>query len=398
MTIREIDRALDRLRGAAESISANLLEIELDPDRKLLDVTALTGTSATRWAEARVTLAQLWQWYALLDGLLGRAARLRGTRTRLASDQLAELGELIEGASIELPREQVSLEQRDLLSGSEALRCTPEDLLTRMSVAFDESKTVIGAITKAWEAFTPRLHAVRETLDGNAELASALGDAEPGGLELARRRLSELTEALSKDPLSVRAEHIEPLETSLQTIRRDLDSLAEIRSEISSLLTHAREALEELRATAQAGREANQQALIKIAAPAVPEPLTLDSALEAQLDDVAEISRSGAWREARAALEQWTTRVQSLLEQSRRIAAENRAPMETRNELRGLLDAYQAKARRLWLIEDLELSGIFDEAHRALYTAPTDLVKAAELVRCYQLALGENSPEREVCR
>jgi hypothetical protein len=399
MTIEEIDSALNRLRGAAESISANLLEIELDPDRKLLDATALTGESATRWAQASATLTQLWQWYALLDALLDRAAGLRGARTRLATNQLTELSELLDGASIELSNEQVPLEQRDLLGGSGAARrCTPEELLTRMSVAFDESKTVVAAIGKAWETFTPRLHGARETLDGNAELASALGEREPRELDLARRRLSKLTDALSKNPLSVSAGDIEPLEASLQSIRRDLSSLEEVRHEITQLLGDAHNLLEELRRTARDGREASQEVLIKIAAPTVPEPLSLDSTLEAQLEDVAEISRSGAWREARAALEQWTTRVRSLLEDARRIAVENRAPIETRNQLRGLLDAYQAKARRLGLIEDLELSGMFDEARAVLYTAPSDLARAAELLRCYQRTLGENPPAREVLR
>ena len=92
---------------------------------------------------------------------------------------------------------------------------------------------------------------------------------------------------------------------------------------------------------------------------------------------MAELSDQGEWREARAALEQWSVRAESLLDEARRIAAENRAPLETRGQLRGLLDSYQAKATRLGLIEDAELSAIYDEAHETLYTAPTDLAHAS---------------------
>jgi hypothetical protein len=399
MTIEEIDRTIHRLRGAAESIGANLLEVELDPNRKLLDATALEGASATRWAEASATLTQLWQWRSLLDGFLARVAQLRGTRARLQTNQLTELSALLRGASIELSDQHVPLEQRDLLGDyGAALRCTPDELLARMSEAFDEAKTVLAAIAKAWETLIPRLRSVHEALEQSAELARTLGDAEPRELELARRRLAELAEALSKDPLSVSGGDIEPIEDSLQATRRDLDGLEEVSREIARLLGDARNLLEELHRAAQLGKEANEQALIKIAAPGVPEPLELDGALEAQLEDVAEISHSGAWREARAALEQWTSRARSLLDQAQRIAAENRAPIEARNQLRGLLDAYQAKAKRLGLIEDLELAGMFDDARDVLYTAPTDLARAAELVRRYQQALGENPPAREVLR
>lgn len=398
MTIEEIDSTIHLLRDAAEQISANLLELELDPNRKLLEATELQGESATRWAQASASVALLWQWYSLLDGLLDRAIGLRGTRTGLPDSQLAELRALLEGASIEFSSEQVPLEERALFAGSQARHCTAHELLARMSVEFDQSKTVLAAIGRAWDTFVPRMSAARAALDESAQLALALGDGEPSELDLARRRLTELAGALSKDPLSVSAGDIERLETSLQAIRQDLDGVEEVRREIDRLLVAAHDLLAELRRAAQEGNTAHEEVLIKITAAAAPEPLGLDSALERQLEDVAELSKRAAWREARGALEQWRTRARSLLNQERQITAENRTLLETRGELRGLLDAYQAKAKQLGLIEDPELSGMFDQAHEALYTAPTDLGQAAELVRRYQQALPESSSTREVLR
>jgi hypothetical protein len=399
MSLQEIDSTLQRLRGAAEAIGANLLEVELDPNRSLLDSSALEGESATRWGEASTTLAQLWQWHALLEQLLDRAVKLRGARPRLAAKRLEELGELLEGASIELSSEHVPLEQRDLLGGAQAaLRCTPEELLERSSAAFDEAKRVLAAAGNAWDALLPRLHAARATLQESAELGRALGEGEPPDLDRARERLSELTEKLSKDPLSVSGEEVRELELSLQAVRGDLEGLDRLRRELATLLAEARKLLEELRRVAQEGTDAHEQALVKIAAPAIHEPLRLDGALQSQLEDVEKIARHGAWREARAVLEQWTTRARSLLEQARRIACENRAPIETRNELRGLLDACQAKATRLGLIEDLQLSGMFRQAHDSLYMAPTDLAKASELVHRYRHALAQSVPPRELLR
>ena len=399
MSLQEIDSALTRLRAAAEAIGANLLEVELDPNRGLLDSSALEGESATRWDEASTTLAQLWQWHALLERLLDRAVKLRGARARLPEKRLEELRELLQGTSIELSSEHVPLEQRDLLGGAQAaLRCTPDELLERSSAAFDEAKTVLAAAGNAWDALLPRLHAARSTLQKSAELGHALGEGEPPGMDRARALLSELTEKLSKDPLSVNDEEVAELERSLQAVRGDLEGLDQLRRKFATQLADARKLLEEFRRVAGEGTDAHEQARVRIAAPAIPEPLSLDGALESQLQDVEKIARHGAWREARAVLEQWTTRVRSLLDQARQIAAENRAPIETRNELRGLLDASQAKATRLGLIEDPRLSGMFRDAHDSLYTAPTDLVEATELVHRYRHALGQSVPPRETLR
>jgi hypothetical protein len=46
------------------------------------------------------------------------------------------------------------------------------------------------------------------------------------------------------------------------------------------------------------------------------------------------------------------------------------------------------KARRLGLVEDPELEQTFARAHKALYTAPTDLALVAQLVRRYQELIG----------
>jgi hypothetical protein len=397
MRLQEIDSTLQRLRGAAEAIGANLLEVELDPNRGLLDSGTLVGESAIAWRQASTTLTQLWQWHALLEQLLDRAEGLRGTRPRLPAERLEKLHELLEGTSIQLTSEHVPLEQRDLLGGAQAaLRCTPDELLRRSSAAFDEAKVVLAAAGNAWDALLPQLHAARVRLQESAELGRALGEGEPPDLKRARERLSELTKKLSNDPLSVSGEEVRELEQSLQAVRSDLEDLDRLRREIATLLVNAHRLLEELRHIAREGSDAYEQALVKIVAPAIHEPLSLDGTVESQLGNVEKIARYGAWREARAVLEQWNARAQSLLEQARRIACENQAPIGTRNELRGLLDACQAKATRLGLIEDLRLSGIFKQAHDSLYTAPTDLAEATELVHRYRHALGE--PPREVLR
>ncbi len=61
--------------------------------------------------------------------------------------------------------------------------------------------------------------------------------------------------------------------------------------------------------------------------------------------------------------------------------------LDRRDELRGLLGAYQAKAARSGAAEDSELDARFDRAHDLLWTAPCDLSAAADAVTGYQQAV-----------
>src|SRR6516225_9827863 len=127
VTTDQIDSTLKRLRDSAEAIRSNLVEVELDDVRRLLDSSALRGESAVRWKEASASIAQLWRWH----GLLQRAGRLRGTRARPPAKRLEELSDLLQGASIEPSGEPPPLQQRDLLAGVE--RVSADELLERCS-------------------------------------------------------------------------------------------------------------------------------------------------------------------------------------------------------------------------------------------------------------------------
>src|SRR6516225_10179863 len=157
VTTDQIDSTLKRLRDAAEAIRSNLVEVELDDVRKLLDSSALAGESAVRWREANASIAQLWRWHGLLQQLLERAGQLRGTRARPPAKRLDELSDLLQGASIEPCSDPPPLQQRDLLAGAE--RVTADELLERCSATFDQVKAVLVAVGSAWNEFEPRLRA-----------------------------------------------------------------------------------------------------------------------------------------------------------------------------------------------------------------------------------------------
>jgi hypothetical protein len=393
MATEQIDGALQELRDATTAIRENLLDVELDPNRELLDAAALRGVSATSWSEASAAFGRLWRWHELLAVLLGRAEQLRGTRARPPAKRLDELTELLQGPSIELSEEPLPLEQRHLLAGPQ--RLSARDLLERCAATFDDAKAVLVAAARSWDEYEPRLQSVRAALEESTALARALGEAEPGELARARTGLEQLSGRLTSDPLSVSAADVRELEDSSASVRADLEGLERLRRELDGRLSEARGLLEELRCAERDGRVAHKQALAKIAAPEVPEPLRAVEALERQLDDVADVARHRAWREARTLLEQWSSRAREQLEQARSIAQANYGPIRARDELRGRLDAYQAKAAHYGLIEDSRVCRDYERARECLFTAPTDLARAGELVEHYRRGLAEVGPPGE---
>ncbi|MGA8335998.1 MAG: hypothetical protein WB761_14730, partial [Solirubrobacteraceae bacterium] len=153
-------------------------------------------------------------------------------------------------------------------------------------------------------------------------------------------------------------------------------------------LDAARALLADLETAAGEGRAAHEEAVLKVSVPAAREVPVRTDDLGAELDEIAKLARSGAWRHARSKLDAWTSRTEALLDGAQRAARASRAPVEARNQFRALLEAYQVKARRLGVVEDPELEQTFARAHEALYTAPTDLALVAQLVRRYQELIG----------
>ena len=188
---------LIRLQEASDRVAANLVELEIDSSRQLLEVSVLAGRSADRWTHASAALTDLWRWHGQLTQLLERAGKLR------VPWRSNELRSLLDGDSVELTTSEVPLAERDLLGSAEiTVRCTPEQLLVRMSGAFDEVKTVVAGFGDAWGALTPRVTAAQQALEQAEGLAAGLGERHRRDLDEATRALARLAAAASSDPLA----------------------------------------------------------------------------------------------------------------------------------------------------------------------------------------------------
>ena len=357
-SLDDIDRVLADLQAGNDDLGERLLELELDGDRKLLDGGRLSGETALRWSAAATNLLAAWEAHAQLAATLERAAELRGARGRGRTARLAELDELVDGHA---------------------------DLLGSALAAAGEAAAIVRAAGGVWESLTPRLDAAGAAI-------------EAGALEAPRAQYEALRAMLAADPLSVDAATVDELDRAIEMAQRELADIAGLREEGQARMTAAHALLDQVEEAQRDGETAHEMVTAKIADAQVPSPHRVLSSLDAGLRNVESLLADESWADARSALADWTSAATAELERALVVAAANRAPLERRNQLRGLLKAYQAKARGVRALEEPAITRLFEQAELALYTAPTDLDAAAELVGRYQRALARHGAEREVLR
>jgi hypothetical protein len=379
MTLADLDRDLERYRSAADTVSVNLLELDGDPNRQLLETAPLTGTTAREWADARSALASVWDWFARFTSFLDRAAELRvSPRTRLAPERERSLADFLSQASIELGSDEVPLRDRDLLQQRRATtHCTADELLDLMSNAFARAREVVGRVGTAWDELAPRI----------ARARAALTDVDAAAHATVSRQIDALADALVTDPLAVSEAAVGDIETSVAALTRASAEAVAQRAQWPRRLQEARDELARVEQQVAVARVAHATTVAKILDPAVPDPPAVDDTLVDELDHVTGLADAGRWDDALAGLEQLRQALRRRADAAATSTTTNRAPMIERDRLRGLLDAYRAKAHGLDLDEDDDVTAAYERAQGALYAAPTDLGNARRLVERYQRLL-----------
>ena len=143
--------------------------------------------------------------------------------------------------------------------------------------------------------------------------------------------------------------------------RRRSRRLAAACARTPTRLAAARALLDSVEAAQRDGEAAHELVLCQDRAPVGPRPRRVLSDLAAGLREIESLVERARWAEARDALAAGPARRPRSSSSARAIAAANRAPIERRNQLRGLLKAYQGKARALRALEDAGIVALFEE-------------------------------------
>jgi hypothetical protein len=399
-----VDAAMERRAVERDGVSAGLLELDDHSGRRLLDGAKLTGTTASEWARASAELQALWTVFEAYQKVLDRVAALRGgPKARLGDREVDALAELLTGRSVALPRQAVPFERRGLLDPASTQDfLTLDEAVASMTATYAKVKKVAVAAENAWNLLLDpldQLSAKVRRARAAADEVDVTGDPVLGRLDRVERETGELRRQALTDPLGMVAAGaasspaVDRLAVEAEGIRVELEQALVARNEFDQRVAALRDTAESIaEAEAQAER-ARAEVLDKIVSPRVPRPSQAAALLRTKVDTLVRERGGRSWtlmgREL-ATLEQ-NSRV--ILENARRRVSEVRAPLDKRDELRGLLDAYRARAARHGVAEHPEPSAAHRAAHELLWSAPCDLAAAEQAVRRYQAAVGAVMPK-----
>lgn len=402
--VERLDARLAEVRAAVERMGSNLVALDADPVRRILDTSALTGTSAQEWTQATASIDRLWQGHAALSAVIREASDLRHAKRRPNDTDLARLADLLLGPSVARGADPDARPPAPAgLTGTApgAALDTIDDTVAALSADFGAVAGTVAKASAVWERVLPRLGDLDAALDADEAAARAAGARVPNELAAARRRLRSLRERCVTDPLSVDPAEVEQAEAATAQARAGIAGELRSRRELRDALDEAARELDTVGTLLRQAAEDAAEAEVKLArwrAPAAD--LDRAGALLAELR--AELASVDAPTQpedppdemAVRRLRALATRTAALVAEATQLAAACRGGLAARAELRGRLSGYLARASASGRAEDLDLDRLYRQAEQALYTAPCDLQEAGRLVELYQQAV-RNPETRE---
>ncbi|HET9894296.1 MAG TPA: hypothetical protein VFQ44_05135 [Streptosporangiaceae bacterium] len=390
LTREQADAAARAAASERDTIQSNLLELDASFGKRLLAGAQLTGESRASWDKVSASLASLWDTFAAYSSVIDRATEVLAAPGRLPASRLHEVAGLLNGPSVALTRAVAPLAQRELTAGGQT-RLTLQATVREMRASFTSVAAVITAAEAVWNEISDGIRVLATSLEsakreiaGDLELSLALAQAETG--------LSELRELLNADPLAfwrggkVDSSWLGRLRAQTAAVASQAAELARIRADAGQRLAEITAALTAAQQACLDAAAARERAATRITVPAY-DPLPDISGLASRLDGLRSLQAAGRWTRLAADLDALARETAAATSQCKDAEQAAAGLVERRNELRGLLDAYRAKAGGLGAAENAELDQRYQQARDLLWTAPCDLAAATAAVNGYQQAV-----------
>lgn len=370
MTRSPADAARD-LGAAASELATALYTLDNAPDMVFVRTQSDGGNVAAEGVIASLGLA--WERYTLLkeavDALDSAVTGRRGP----------EIDRLLSRSAVTLP-DGTTIGIAQLV----------EDIELRVQQIEPRFTALAGAARQAVVRLDTAQLALRD-IRTRARAVGAEDDVEVTALGAAvDRALAEV----SADP--TKADNLGYLDQAVAVARQRVETLEQHRHTVPAALAAAHAQLDEIEAAVERAEAALALTRTKIGnSPGLQKPPNLaaegDRALRPWLARLQAQADSGELEAAAAGLVAWKAAADACQLHAEQATKANAAPLARRNELRGLLDAYRAKAAALGRDEDGQLARLYDAARDVLYIAPCPLPTAEALVRQYVAAVNTKS-------
>lgn len=392
MTREQATAAVAAAAAERRSIQANLLDLDGSFGRRMLAGAALTGESKRRWETAAADLASLWEIFQAYAAVVDKAGELMAGTRRLSNGDLTQITAMLNGTSVELTRQE-PLGRRELTETGRT-DMTLAAAVREMKRAFASVADVVAAAESVWNETADGLNEVGTQLaEAKDQLGGLGGDEVTGALDAAEDELGQLRDVLNSNPLAlwhgdgVDITRLERLRERSTAVAARAAEIAGLRADAQQRISAAAMAVAAVTAAREDAASARARAEAKIAGAGLPPPPADTVGLEARLEALDRLKAAERWARLAAELDTIEAEAAAAVERYRAAERATVTLLGRRDELRGLLDAYQAKAARLGAAEDMELIARYQQARDLLWAAPCDLMAAEAAVTGYQRAI-----------
>lgn len=382
--LQEIDERLQRYTAAEQRIAANLHDLQQNAAYIILTTDTLHGITARRLNKALHATPNLWEMFTELQATIGRAHALRGTARKLKTAERAVVEKILTERSVLFRSDVAPLASRDLLGGGFTdERVTIDEMLQIMQRTYESIRDGVVEVESVMSRLLPRVDAAARTLEWADRHAADLG-LNPPELREAHNRVSDLRRRATDDPLSIPSNAGDEIERLVEAAAAHVSQFRQSRNDLQSDLSSTARLLGEIRDLRERAEQARVDCLARIVNPIglvrVPSRQAIDgpNGLAARCEPI--VASTAPWQEVRIMLDDWTAKAERLRDQLRRAVGANQVALDHRDELRGRLSAYRAKMAGLAREQDAVVVDMADEAHNELFTAPTDLGRAEQIL------------------
>lgn len=362
MTLSPADAARN-LGAAASEVATALYTLDNAPDMVFVRTQADGGNPAAAGLIASLGLA--WERYTLLkEAVDALDSAFTGRRA-------PEIDRLLGPSAVTLPD-----------STTIGIAQLAEDIQLRIDQIQPRLTSLAGAARQAVAKIDAAQVAMAQIM-ARAKAVAADDDIEVTRL---RDALDRAFAAVSADPTA--AGDLADLDRAVEQARHRVETLEQHRRTVPAALAAGPAQIAEIEALVEKAAAALALTRAKMApSTGLVEPPDLsasgDRALGPWLARLQAQAGAGEWEAAASGLAGWKAAAEACQAEAQRAVDANGAPLARRNELRGLLDAYRAKAAALGRDEDGRLARLYASARDALHTAPCVLETAETLVRDY---------------
>ncbi len=378
------DRIAERLatlRAAESRIAEDLLELDENPTYTLLAAGDMAGATGRRVNPLVAEAPLLWTWLGTLRSHLDRAeALLAESGGWFGGRSTGDAETLLDGRTVAIHRASVPSRLTPptvVVDDDGAYSITPNELLGLIRSVYEPIREAVADVDAVWQDLIPRLEASEKALV-HAEAVATRLEAEVPELVPARQRLDAVRASVVEDPLGLATSVGPDLDALIARAAGKAGALERSHGSLSADTSRAEALVAELRALRARAAASWSEAHAKIT-PAnqlvrTPSAAVIDGpqGLAHRLTEIVEGDHDD-WHEARRQLDRWLTSAGRLRVQLSRAVEVNRAPLDRRDELRGLWRAYATKLASIPEPRRSELQVLGDQIHRQLHRSPTDL-------------------------